>query len=353
VLVWRWYENRPQPVEVTFAVTPPPVTCYACEPPRPPNPLFVRFDSSTAPLDRAGHSVEPEQAGISMSPKLAGQWTWDDDKVLRFQPSSDWPVGQRFEVSLSRKTFAAGHVQLREYTFEFDAPAFVAKVANTEFYQDPVVAANKKAVVSISFTHPVDPESFEKRVKVAMFERINDKIEKELSAPTFMVTYDKLKLNAYVHSGQVEVPAKAGRLHIAIAPGVHSARGGNETRQELASNVDVPGLNSLKIADVALDIVRDERNEPDQVLLITTSFSVLEKELPPKVHAWLLPMKHPDPKLQQPYDAGGGNRPFAWNASNLRPEVLRSDTQLQLTASAITTSCTACATRPIRVATST
>ena len=331
VLVWRWYENRPQPVEVTFAVTPPPVTCYACEPPRPPNPLFVRFDSSTAPLDRAGHSVEPEQAGISMSPKLAGQWTWDDDKVLRFQPSSDWPVGQRFEVSLSRKMFAAGHVQLREYTFEFDSPAFVAKVANTEFYQDPVVAANKKAVVSISFTHPVDPESFEKRVKLAMFERINDKIEKELSAPTFMVTYDKLKLNAYVHSGQVEVPAKAGRLHIAIAPGVHSARGGNETRQELASNVDVPGLNSLKIADVALDIVRDERNEPDQVLLITTSFSVLEKELPPKVHAWLLPMKHPDPKLQQPYDAGGGNRPFAWNASNLRPEVLRSDTQLQLT----------------------
>src|SRR3954452_25584152 len=77
VLAWRWYENRPQPVEVTFAVTPPPVTCYACDPARPANPLFVRFESATAPLDRAGHAVEPEQAGVSMSPKLAGQWTWD------------------------------------------------------------------------------------------------------------------------------------------------------------------------------------------------------------------------------------------------------------------------------------
>ena len=65
----------------------------------------------------------------------------------------------------------------------------------------------------------------------------------------------------------------------------------------------MPGLNSLRINDVALDIVRDERNEPDQVLLVTTSFSVLEREMPAKVHAWLLPVRHPDPKLQQPFDA--------------------------------------------------
>jgi alpha-2-macroglobulin len=330
VLLWRWYENRPRPIEVTFAVTAPPVTCYACDPPRPPNPLLVRFDTATAPLDRAGHSVEAEQAGISMSPQVAGQWTWDDDKLLRFQPASDWPIGQRFEVSLS-KTFAAGHVHLRDYRFEFDSPAFVAKVATTEFYQDPVVATNKKAVVNVSFTHPVDPESFERRVKLAMFERVNDKIEKELAAPTFTVTYDKLKLNAYVHSGQVEVPAKSGRLHIAIAPGVHAARGGNETRNQLATNVDVPGLNSLKISNVELDIVRDERNEPDQVLLITSSFSVLERELPAKVHAWLLPMRHPDPNLQRSYDERHRDTPFPWNASTLRPEVLRTDTQLQLT----------------------
>ncbi len=327
VVLWRWYENRPRPVEVTFAVTAPPVTCYACDPPGAPNPLIVRFDAATAPLERAGHGVEPQQAGISISPQLAGQWTWDDDKVLRFQPASDWPIGQRFEVSLSRKDFAAAHVRLREYSFKFDAPGFGASVAKTEFYQDPVVAANKKAVVNVAFTHPVDPASFEKRVRLAMFERVNDKIEKELATPTFTVTYDKLKLNAFVHSGQVEVPAKAGRLNIAIEAGVHAGRGGNETPEKLTTNVDVPGLNSLRINDVALDIVRDERNEPDQVLLVTTSFSVLERELPAKVHAWLLPLHHPDPKLQQPYR----DRPFQWNSATLRPEVLRTDTQLELT----------------------
>jgi uncharacterized protein YfaS (alpha-2-macroglobulin family) len=330
-LLWRWYENRPRPVEVTFVVTAPPVTCYACDPPRPPNPLIVRFDAATAPLERAGHTLEAQQAGISLSPQLAGQWTWDDDKVLRFQPASDWPVGQHFEVSLSRRDFPAAHVRLREYRFEFDSPAFAAKIANTEFYQDPKVAANKKAVVNIAFTHPVDPESFERRVQLKMFERVNDKIEKELTAPMFTVTYDKLKLNAYVHSGQIEVPAKPGRLNIAIGSGVHAARGGNETRDELATNVAVPGLNSLQIANVALDIVRDERNEPDQVLLVTTSFSVLERELPSKVHAWLLPMQHPDPKQQEQFDRFNKGRPFPWDAANLRPEVLTSEAQLKLT----------------------
>lgn len=107
VVLWRWYENRPRPVEAAFTVTAPPVTCYACDPPRGPNPLIVVFASSTAPLERTGHAVEAQQAGISMSPELAGQWSWDDDKVLRFQPADDWPAGQRFEVSFAAAPTAA------------------------------------------------------------------------------------------------------------------------------------------------------------------------------------------------------------------------------------------------------
>ena len=160
-----------------------------------------------------------------------------------------------------------------------------------------------------------------------------------------------------MHSGQVEVPAKAGRLHIAIEPGVHAARGGNETREKLATNVDVPGLNSLKISNVALDIVRDERNEPDQVLLITTSFSVLERDLPAKVHAWLLPLQHPDPKLQEQFERSAakvgrsrGTQPICGRRCCAPTRSCRSR---RFPASANTTSCTACATRPIRAATST
>ena len=95
VFGWRWYVNRPQPILTEFAVAAPGLTCYACEPPGPPNPLIVTFSSSAATLERAGHPVDAKQTGIDISPSVAGQWFWDDDRTLRFQPAADWPIGQR------------------------------------------------------------------------------------------------------------------------------------------------------------------------------------------------------------------------------------------------------------------
>ncbi|HEY0938848.1 MAG TPA: MG2 domain-containing protein [Steroidobacter sp.] len=330
VFTWRWYVNRPQPVLTHFMVNAPGLTCYACEPPGPPNPLILNFSASTATLERAGHPVDPKQAGIDISPAVAGQWFWDDDRTLRFQPAADWPIGQRYEVRLSRKNFAASHVTLESYQFEFQTPPFVAKLSNTEFHQDPVVAGNKKVVASINFSHPVEPESFEKRVRLRMFNKVNDKIEKELTAPSYTVIYDKLKLNAFVHSAQLEVPPKAGRLQITIEPGTRAARGGNESKDTLSASVEVPGLNSLRISNIALDIVRDERNEPDQVVLINTSFSVPERDLPPKVQVWLLPEKHPDPTLQAQFERSSPGQPYQWSNTTFRPEVLTPQNELKL-----------------------
>src|SRR5690606_30641233 len=182
VFAWRWYVNRPQPVLTAVTINAPGPTCYACEPPGPPNPLIVDFSASTATLERAGHPVEPKQAGIDISPAVAGQWFWDDDRTLRFQPAADWPIGQRYKVELSRKNFAADHVTLESYKFEFQTPAFIAELADTEFHQDPVVAGNKKVVARISFSHPVEPESFEKRIRLKMFNKVTATVEKELTA---------------------------------------------------------------------------------------------------------------------------------------------------------------------------
>jgi len=331
VWAWRWYQNQPKPVLVAFEVTAPTPTCYDCDPPGAPNPLLVRFESSTAPLDRVGHTLQAKQAGVQMSPSLAGQWTWDDDKLLRFQPEADWPVGAKVKVEFDRTQFAAAHVRLQSQEFDFTTPPFAARIAALEFHQDPLVVGNKKGVATVNFTHPVDPEKFEQRVRLRMFDRVSDKIEKELRAPGYTVVYDKLKLNAYVHSVQLDIPSKAGRLQLTIEPGVQAARGGNATATELTSSVAIPGLNSLKIADLSLDIARDERNEPNQVLLVNASFSVLERDLPGKLHAWLLPLKHPDPKLQEQFERRHRGKPFQWTAANFRPEVLNAKNQLELT----------------------
>ncbi|MET0659394.1 MAG: alpha-2-macroglobulin [Steroidobacteraceae bacterium] len=327
--LWQWYQSRPKPVEVTFAITAPPVTCYACEPPGTPNPLVVRFSASVAPLDAIDKPIEGKRSEIDVKPLVRGTWSWDDDKTLRFQPENDWPVGERYSVELGKR-LVASHVRLQAYDFEFRAPAFQARIANTEFHQDPVVARNKKVVATIAFTHPVDPAEFERRITLEMFDRVTDASERELSPPAHTVVYDKLKLNAYIHTGELEIPPKRGRLQLIIAPGVRAARGGNETPEALQAQVDVPGLNSLAIEQLALDLVRDERNEPNQVLIVSASSSVLESEMPAKVKAWLLPLKHPDSKLQAQQDRYRRGQPFQWSESTLRPEVLTRATQLEL-----------------------
>ncbi|HYM35332.1 MAG TPA: hypothetical protein VET48_08040, partial [Steroidobacteraceae bacterium] len=153
-LTWRWYEGQPKPVEFAFTYTAPEITCYRCDLPGKPNPLVVTFAGSTAPLDRAGHTLA-KNSGVVIQPEIAGSWAWDDDRTLTFQPSVDWPIDTAYKVKFARRGFAAPEVHLREYSLEFRTPPFAANIANTEFYQDPVVARNKKVVTTIAFSHPV------------------------------------------------------------------------------------------------------------------------------------------------------------------------------------------------------
>lgn len=324
---WAWYQRQPKPVEVAYTIEPPPITCYACDPPQPPYPLIVRFDGSAAPLELVGSELDPNQTLISLSPAFDGTWSWIDDKTLQFQPAQDWPIGETMKLKFARKGAVASHVRLSSYSAEFATPAFTAQIAATEFHQDPVVAANKKVVATISFTHPVDSESFERRVRLKMFDRLTDTREKELAAPKFTIVYDKPKLNAHIHTESLEVPQKSGRLQITIEPGVRATRAGKATETTLQADVEIPGINSLRIASVTLDVASDERNEPNQVLLVQSSFSVRESEMPPKVHAWLLPLQHPDARLQQPY----GSQPFPWSNTTVRPEMLTEANRLELT----------------------
>ena len=98
---WRWWEARPRPELVAYQVNPPTRTCYECLPPGKPNPLIVGFAASAAPLENVGKQL-PADDLIRVSPALAGRWTWDDDRTLRFQPDQDWPIGAQYEVTLAR-----------------------------------------------------------------------------------------------------------------------------------------------------------------------------------------------------------------------------------------------------------
>jgi uncharacterized protein YfaS (alpha-2-macroglobulin family) len=320
---WQWYQHLPKPVEIEFTVQAPERTCYECEPAGKPNPMLVHFSGSVAKLEAAGKPITVAKPGLTLSPAFAGQWSWDDDKTLRFQPREDWPIAEKYQVEFSKKGFVADHIHLKDYSFGFATTAFTAKIANTEFYQDPVNAGEKRVVVTVNFSHAVDPAEFEQRIALTLFNKVSDALEEKIEpAPKFSVIYDKLKLNAHVHSEQLSMPAKEGRAQVEIDKGVRAARGGNKTEQPLTASVTVPGLYSLRVKNLHLDIVRDEKDEPSQVLMLETAYSVLEKDITARTHALLLPEKHPDAKTQAEWQKYNKDQPYAWSAGSVTPQVL-------------------------------
>lgn len=329
--VWRWYQMLPQPVEFGVTAVPPERTCYECDPPGTPNPAVFSFTGSVAPLADTGKSVDPDKSGISIRPKIAGDWRWADDRTLTFTPKADWPIGETFLVGFARRGFAAPQIRLGTYEATFVSPAFAATVDSTDFYQDPVVASDKKVVMTFGFTHPVDPAALEQRIRVRLFNRItNDREEEIQPAPTYTVTYDKHKLHAYLQTSQLAVLEKGGRVDIQVSAGVQAAQGGNRTLEPLAANAAVPGLYSLVVSDVSLTIARDERDNPSQVLIVGTSHSVTEPEMSARVKAWVLPEKHPDARLQTAWENGGRNLPYRWSGNLVTQQVLGSATPLDL-----------------------
>ncbi|MDB5969880.1 MAG: hypothetical protein JWQ90_2330 [Hydrocarboniphaga sp.] len=314
---WRWWQSRPKPVEVSvYAPELLPRTCYECGSDAKPAELTVSFSESVAPLELDGKILDPAKAGINVggSKLPSGTWSWSNDRTLAFRPAEDWPIDAEYDVEFARKGFVARHVHLERYEFKVRTAPFQMSVANKEFYQHPVVASDKKAVFTLNFSHPVDVADFESRLKLQLFERIDAEQEQDAGAVAYTVSYDNLKLNAYVHSAQLTVPEKQGRLELSVAKGVHAARGGNKLDAPLTAEVVVPGINSLRVNDVSLVIARDERNDPRQLLLAAMSYSVLETDMAPKIKTWLLPPRHPDAEKQKAFEAshpGGG--PFDWN----------------------------------------
>jgi alpha-2-macroglobulin len=300
--VW-WYEHLPKPVpphQVTFNYTHPSLSNFANNSIQTA-PLMVYFSESAAPLDKAAKAIS---TGISIEPKLDGAWRWSNDQILIFEPKEDWAVGAEYKVTLDKKTFVQKNVLLNTYDFKFHTAPFEMKISQSEFYVDPTDVTQKKVVATFNFSHPVDPKEFEKRLMLQLQGQKSGVLGIGTETTKFTVTYDKHKLNAYVHSVPLPVPDKDTNLKITLDKGLRALRGGDGTTDKLEHLVAVPGVGSLRVTKAEIALVNNERFEPEQVLVLDISASVNEKDLQPLISAVLLP-KHPpkatEEERKQPY----------------------------------------------------
>ena len=315
---YKLYEARPKPQTVKIALTAP--TRTVIEENLPPNLLVLVFDHSVAPIALIGKDVTE---GINLMPALQGTWHWDNENTLTFKPKTDWPVGITHKVSLSAKAFTPKTL-LEQSALEFISPPFVAAITSSEFYQDPTNPAMKKAVINLNFSHPVDTAKLEKSITLKMRSAQNGLLDFGSDNTRFVVSYDKLKLNAYIHSATLSIPKDDSVLDVAIGEGLKAARSGKPFETALTQSINVPGLNSLQVSDIAPTVVSNEQNEPEQILVLTASAAVNEKEMASHIKAWVLPRDKPNSK---PEDL---KYQHVWAEQEITPSLLASSQVIDL-----------------------
>lgn len=253
-----------------------------------PNPVVLTFSASAAPLVRVGK----EAVDVTMSPALAGKWMWVDATHLEFTPTEDWPIAVEYTVTLGAKALAP-HVSV-DRSVTFTSPRFEQKITQANFYQDPVQFTLRKAVFEVTFSHPVNPESFEKHVKLNLDASAETLFVKPADAQKLTVTYDKYRVKATVYSEPMAIPQQTTSVSLTIASGVTAQRGGNAISDDQTTALQVPGLYSLDISELKQVIVTGDSGEPENILQITTGMPVQEKEMARVTAAWLLPEKAAD-----------------------------------------------------------
>jgi alpha-2-macroglobulin len=268
-----------------------------------PNPAVLVFSTSAAPLAKIGKEIGKEAGketgDIKLSPAIAGKWIWTSPTQLEFTPASDWPIDVEYKVTLGAKAVAP-HVRISGEV-SFRTPRFEMTMREASFYQDPVQFNLRKAVFEVAFTHPVDTEAFEKRLKLTPGSEAPDLLGKPAkpgqasaanqsnSQPKLSVTYDKFKLLATVFSNPLPIPEQAASLTLTIEQGVPAQRGGNATANDVTKALSIPGLYSLDISELKQLIVTGDNGDPENMLQISTGMSVHEKEMTRAVQAFLLP----------------------------------------------------------------
>ena len=321
---YKWWKARPKPQEVSFKVTEPGRTEIESEDAeqRKQKPLVISFDHSVAPLAKVGKEVT---SGIRMKPALAGTWHWDNDRTLVFAPSEDWAVGMEYGIDFERVLFVP-EVRLAKYDTKFSTAAFGAKISSAQFYQDPVNPTMKKAIIELNFTHPVNPVELEKRIELKLEEQSNGVLGIGKETTKYTVSYDRLKLNAYIHSESLPIPKESTTLNFTLAKGTSAARGGKPFDSDLSQSISVPGLYSLSVEEVVPQVVTNDKGEPEQVLVLQTSATVHEREMQKALSVWVLPKSHPDPNRQKQY----GDEPYDWSGDQVTDAILKRSSRLAL-----------------------
>jgi uncharacterized protein YfaS (alpha-2-macroglobulin family) len=80
-------------------------------------------------------------------------------------------------------------------------------------------------------------------------------------------------------------------LSLKVDKGIKSSLGGNVTEQPLDTSIRVDGRYRLHFNDPHINFVNNDKDEPEQVIILSSNHAVADENIRDNVHAWILPKK--------------------------------------------------------------
>ncbi|MCL2331718.1 MAG: MG2 domain-containing protein [Proteobacteria bacterium] len=277
-----------QPVEITYNLQSGP---YA--------PMF-RSDITSADLER----------GARISPFVKGKWTLNDTDGATFAPAHDWPAAQTFTITFDKKLFG-DDVRMARRNVSFATPEFAGNVESFGVYPNVAKGKTVIAVAVVSYNYPLDTKTF---ADAASMRLDGDGVK-------FSVKYDTFNRVAFITSDAIPVRADPQKLKLII--GRATTIQGNARAQTLSANATIEAEdNFFKISDISTTVADNQRQEPEQLLLLNFTSAANDVKWDDYVVAYLLP-QHKD----SDEDADSSHQ---WKSDEIGDEVIAQSEKLPL-----------------------
>lgn len=239
------------------------------------NYLDVFFDTNVAApeaLQRLSLS------GIDIKPHADGIWHFSAGDLLTFRIQKHWIPGQKYKVTLPEEIFAAG-IKLKERTFDFRVPKFLAHRRAQDFYENPLDIRKKSVTASFEFSYPIREDSIKKGVKITT-----------AGGNSYDFTYTLKDNGRMLHI--ISDPVQLGKVDDFATVTVSGVRNiydntpiaNADVRKDAEAKVTIPSVSTyFKVNNITSSIVRNDDNEPSQVIRIDFSSAVDNESLEGRV----------------------------------------------------------------------
>lgn len=312
IAAYSWHLFQPQPERITAQITIPSIT--PIDNILKPDVLRIEFgillndqltDRPVAPLSQMGKTFTDN---INITPTIPGKWHWQGDSKLVFTPAIDWPAGQTYTVSFERSLFTAG-THMAKWQYTFTTPAFKFQLLDFRLAQDPINHRFRQAAATIQFTHPVDEDSLKNHLNLYW--------QKPKSSINYHLRYVKNNRIVYLLSDALPFYQTGRYVELSLSPGIKPDRGKASQEKANVTFFAPDASHYFKIRDLNTNIVRNLKDQPEQILNIETSLGVSDANLTNALHVYALPKDYPANKMEEV------KKDYAWQTpGEITPAIL-------------------------------